>query len=170
MTQIDSPLRRVLGDKTTNASLRSHVSTQTWKNPAASRDNLSVSFGDSTRSPTMSTQFNSPRLGQKRRIEEVEGHEQSESQQSTNTQRLSQVTNVLSDGSLQIDDMMEDSTSHTKSTAQTSLTSFRASQTEQEPAELQFEIHEEMSQRTLDKMVCRHQDPPGPSRLTILPA
>ena len=49
--------------------------------------------------------------------------------------------------------MMLDSTTNTRSTAPTSMTSFKDSQAEPEPPEVQFEIHEEMSQRTLDKMV-----------------
>lgn len=152
MPRIDSPVRRVLADKPANASIKSHKGTITWKNPASSRDSLSISFGDTTRSPKTSHTFKSPRVGQKRRIEEVEDAERNESQQSADTQRLSQATDLLSDGSL---DMMVDSTTNTRSTAQTSLTSFHASQAEPESAEAQFEfeIHEEMSQRTLDKMV-----------------
>lgn len=152
MPRMDSPVRRVLGDKPTNASIKSLKNAITWKNPASSRDSLSISFADTTRSPNASHTFKSPRVGQKRRIEEVEEAERNESQQSTDTQRLSQATDFLSDGSL---DPMVDSATSTRSTAQTSLTSFHASQTEPEPAEAQFEfeIHEEMSQRTLDKMV-----------------
>ena len=159
MPRIDSPVRRVLADKPTNASIKSQKNAITWKNPASSRDNLSISFGETTRSPKTSHTFKSPRVGQKRRIEEVEDAERNESQQSTDTQRLSQATDFLSDGSL---DLMVVSTTNTRSTGQTSLTSFHASQAEPESAEAQFEfeIHEEMSQRTLDKMVCCSLDIP----------
>ena len=54
-----------------------------------------------------------------------------------------------------MDDIMADSRDGKTSTAQTSLTSFHASQPEESQGEVQFEIHEEMSQRTLDKMVWR---------------
>lgn len=153
MPRIDSPVRRVLADKPTNASIKSQKSTITWKHPASARDSLSISFSDTTRSPKPSQTSRGPRVGQKRPIEEVEDAERNESQQSTDTQKLSQATDFLSDGSLDI--MVESSTTNTRSTAQTSLTSFHASQAEPEPAEAQFEfeIHEEMSQRTLDKMV-----------------
>ncbi len=152
MPRIDSPVRRVLGDKTTNASIKSQKNRMTWKNPASSCDSLSVSFGDTLQSPKTSSVSRSPRVGRKRKIEEVEEAERNESQHSTGTQTLSQVTDLLSDGSLN----MVDSATNTRSTAQTSLTSFYASQAEVELAEAQFEfeIHEEMSQRTLDKMVC----------------
>lgn len=153
MAQLNSPSRRVLGDKTTNASIRPQHLSKTVKNPTLTRDSLSLSYGQPTHSPRTSMLFKSPRAGQKRRIDEVEDAEKHDSQQSTDTQRLSEAGDWLSDESSHMDDMMVDSTSHSKSTAQTSLTSFHASQIEQEPAEVQFEIPDEMSQRTLDKMV-----------------
>ena len=152
MPQIDSPARRALGNLTTNASIKPQTSVKTWRNPASSRDSLTVSFGETTRSPKPSVVFKSPRIGQKRSIEEVEDPERNESQHSTDTQPLSQATEPLSD-SLEDSAMMVDSTTNTRSTAPTSMTSFKDSQAEPEPPEVQFEIHEEMSQRTLDKMV-----------------
>ena len=167
MPLADSPARRVLGNKTTNASIKSQKSVKTWNNPTSSRDSLSISFGEITRSPKPSVNFKGPRVGQKRRIEEVEDHERNESQQSTDTQRLSQATDFLSDGSSFPNEMMVDSVSNSKSTAQTSLTSFHASQTEPDAAEAEFEIHEEMSQRTLDKMVCCFQTLQAADMLTV---
>lgn len=153
MPRMDSPMRRVLGNKTTNASVRPSSPAKTWKHPTTSSDKLSVSFGESKRSPRSPQLFKSPRIGQKRRIDEVEHHDRHDSQQSTDTQRLSQATDLLSDDSSEMEDLLVDSTENTKSTAHTSLTSFQASQNEPEPVEVEFQIPDEMSQRTLDKMV-----------------
>jgi len=137
-----SPMRRVLADKSTNASLnmpRQHT---------PQKPSLSVPEQTSPRrSSPLSRSLHrispgSPGTGRKRRIEEVED---GASQTSNTTQKLSQITEILSDG------VSEEGTSMESRT--TMMTRFHASQEEQPPLEDTFEIHEEHSQRTVDKLV-----------------
>ncbi len=149
-----SSMRRVLADKNKNASLCINKHAK----PA------SMLQSTSTKPPTSSTQTpkqaqvqtegSSPRLGQKRKIDEVEDTEEgTDSQNSNTTQPLSDLSDSISDTDIEICDVTTASTRDTISTAPSTLPSFHASQADIGPADVEFEIHEEMSQRTLDKLV-----------------
>ncbi|KIW44892.1 uncharacterized protein PV06_03329 [Exophiala oligosperma] len=153
MSTVTSPTRRVLGEKDPNALLSPTKATKT-----------SLVEG-TTLSPRSLKRFASPispRAGQKRKIVETcnnnEEAEDSQQQQTNNSQLfLSQHTDILSsDGPLSEHRDASQSpmaaTQH-KSMSNTTLTSCQASQ-EEESAQLEseFQIHDEPSQQTLDKM------------------
>ena len=157
MAIITSPSRRVLGDKTTNASVRQR----------ASHDELKTNLDAlTTREPVLSVKPTSeqrhragvtPKVGQKRRIEEVDGPEDppqlgQETPRSTSSlsQTLGELDSDKSDGG------KAQSKNQDKATTTTHLlvSSFRASQELPMQIEDQFEIQEEMSQQTLDQIVC----------------
>lgn len=155
MSTTTSPTRRVLGPKNPNAPLQQHTSK-------GSNTALQVASPASQRpakrplsrasSPAMS-----PRIGQKRKIEEVHETERADSQETNNnaSDSSSQMTDLLSDSQSEMGDKSRTSMSQSKSTLNTTFTSFHGSQEEPPPVEPEFHILEEASQQTLDKMVCR---------------
>lgn len=97
---------------------------------------------------------NSLKVGQKRRIEEVDDVERNDSlelsQRSDGTQTLS----LLSGGSSEAGEMSLDVIDCIRPTNTTSALSFGTSQQEPGPMETTFEIHDEvMSQNSRDQMV-----------------
>lgn len=155
MNTLASPVRRVLGQKNPNAPLlspspRKAQQPNTIASPVRERSNLKRPVSPSSAIPPSS------RAGQKRKIHEVEEEIPVESQSSTLSHHpLSQMTGMWSDQSSQDIPSPGRSLEFTKSTPRTALTSFQASQEESQTIEAQFIIHDEPSQRTLDKMV-RH--------------
>ena len=152
MSTVASPSRRVFGDKNPNA----HLQTQSPHRRTKQSLDLASPVQSSLKRPLSPSYFPlfSPRAGQKRRIEDVNEEEPTDSQ-TTNTQPWSPITDVLMDSSSDQEDTSRTSIAQTKSTPATTFTSssFYASQDEQSQPEVQFQIHDEPSQQTLDKMV-----------------
>jgi hypothetical protein len=94
-----------------------------------------------------------PITGQKRRIHEVDGTEDQERQGLDRACSTSPLTVLPTEANSETYHIEFSSTGQTKSTTPTSLTSFHASQEPPMPVEDQFDIQDEMSQRTLDKIV-----------------
>jgi hypothetical protein len=99
-----------------------------------------------------------PKAGQKRRIEEVDGTEEQEQQRQDRAGSTSPLALLPTEPNSETDEGEFPSTSQTKATASTLLTSFHASQEPPIPVEDQFDIQDEMSQRTLDKIVSGSAD------------
>jgi hypothetical protein len=95
----------------------------------------------------------SPRTGQKRRIDEVDGTEEQEQQGQNKAGSASPLTVLPTEPDSETDDRDFLSTSQTKSATSSALSSFHVSQESSVPVEDQFEIQDEMSQQTLDKIV-----------------
>jgi hypothetical protein len=153
MNPLVSPARRVLGKKDPNAPLLSPSPKKTQHahpiaSPARERSNLKRPISPSSSVPP------SPRAGQKRKIQETEDDLMLDSQNSSFSHHpLSQMTGMWSDRSSQDASSPPRSMELAKSTPHTALTSFQASQEESQAIEVQFVIHDEPSQQTLDKMV-----------------
>lgn len=153
MNPLASPARRVLGQKDPNAPLPSPSPKKTQHShsiasPVRERSNLKrpVSPGSSVPS--------SPRAGQKRKIQETQDDLLLDSQNSSFSHHpLSQMTGMWSDRSSEDASSPPMSMGLTRSTPHTASTSFQASQEDSQVIEAQFVIHDEPSQRTLDKMV-----------------
>lgn len=97
--------------------------------------------------------FSSPRAGQKRKIDEVHEDSLAGSQSTGSLHPLSQVTDVLSDVHAELEETVQIAIGEPLFTLNSVSTSFRVSQDEPAEIEAEFEIHEEPSQQTLDKMV-----------------
>ncbi|KAK5070981.1 hypothetical protein LTR64_003956 [Lithohypha guttulata] len=139
---MNSPARRVLGDKDKNA----HLNIRSPKRDPTSKSDMAT-IATSRRIIEFTQPSSSPRTGNKRKIEEVEDAERVHEDNTSDSQR----TQLLSDSELD-DDRHQNNTS--VSVARTSYvtaeTSFSASQM---PLEPHFELpQEEMSQRTLEKL------------------
>jgi hypothetical protein len=153
MNTLASPTRRVLGQKDPNAPLQSPSPRKSQHalstaSPVSERPSLKRPASPSSSIPP------SPRAGQKRKIQEAEEDLPAESQTSTLSHHpLSQMTGIWSDATSQDASSPPRSMQQTKSTPNTALTSFQASQEESQAIEAEFIIHDEPSQRALDKMV-----------------
>ncbi|KIV80016.1 hypothetical protein PV11_07550 [Exophiala sideris] len=144
MSAVTSPARRVLGEKDPNTLLAQIQS------PKKAR--LDIEFA-SPRSLKPRHASGSPHAGQKRKIHQVEDEEAAESQNSNALQILSHRTDILSDEEPSMhEEGFYTSMAEIKSTPNTLLTSFRASQEEHPQLEAEFVILDEPSQQTLDKM------------------
>jgi hypothetical protein len=146
MASSKSPVRRVLGDKPTNTPIRKQSPSKSLFHSARAVHNPSVGVSKED-SHTEST---SSRLGQKRSIEEVEDAEREDgsarnSQASDATQALS----LLSDAS-----KAGDETGNTSMKLDEPARPFSQSQGELAMIETTFEILDEPSQNTRDKLVC----------------
>lgn len=153
MNTLTSPTRRVLGQKDPNAPLQSSSPRKSQHalataSPISERPNLKRPSSANSSNPP------SPRAGQKRKIQESGDDLLADSQNSTLSHHpLSQMTGLWSEPSSQDVSSPPRSMLQTKSTPNTAQTSFQASQEEPQTIEAQFVIHEEPSQKTLDKMV-----------------
>jgi hypothetical protein len=147
-----SPMRRVLGDKTTNASL--HVYRHDGGIKATPKKiHISPRFHDDE---VIFLREENPKIGQKRSIAQVDGteeHEESRSRQASLSRGTKAETDVVVIKEEEDSDAEEPSSAETKATHETKLTSFHESQEGPLPLEEQFEIQEEASQRTLEKLV-----------------
>ncbi|KAK4935781.1 hypothetical protein LTR10_023231 [Elasticomyces elasticus] len=144
MSAVNSPARRVLGEKDPNTLLAQIQS------PKKARLDIGFASPRSLKPPHAS---GSPHAGQKRKIHQVEDEEAAESQNSNALQILSQRTDLLSDEEPSMhEEGFYTSMAEIKSTPNTLLTSFRASQEEHPQLEAEFVILDEPSQQTLDKM------------------
>jgi hypothetical protein len=147
-----SPARRVLADKTPNASLRRALDLM----PKPYFDHPVVEEPkDFIKHPVQMEVDRrvSPRTGQKRRIDEVDGTEEQEQQRRDKAGSASPLTVLPTELDSETDDRDFMSTSQTKSATSSALSSFHVSQGSAVPVEDQFEIQDEMSQQTLDKIV-----------------
>ncbi|KIX06469.1 uncharacterized protein Z518_04445 [Rhinocladiella mackenziei CBS 650.93] len=151
MATTTSPTRRVLGDKDPNAPPHMRSPRKTWPGPDVTSPVTHASSVKRPLSPTVSP-LTSPRRGQKRKIDRVVHEETDDSQPTTATHPWSQMTDLLSDGQLEHVSTPRTSMTQTKSTPNTVYTPFRASQEEPFQVEAEFQIHDEPSQQTLDKM------------------
>jgi hypothetical protein len=148
-----SPARRVLGDKTPNASMKRRAFEPMPKSY------LDYPVSDEPKAMTkhpveMDVERNvTPKAGQKRRIHEVDGTEDQEQRALDMACSTSPLTVLPTEPNSETDHIEFSSTCQTKSTTSTTLTSFHASQEPPMPVEDQFDIQDEMSQRTLDKIV-----------------
>jgi len=148
-----SPARRVLGDKTTNASVHRHP------HQLATKPQLGQSMSDRPHvsayqaAVTRTMMKVSPKAGQKRRIHEVDGTEEQGQLEQGKPRSSSPLTVVSTEPNSEADERGWSSTAQTKSSVTTLFTSFQASQEPPAPLEDQFEIQDEMSQQTLDKIV-----------------
>jgi len=153
MTTLTSPTRRVLGKKDPNAPL---LSSSPRKSQPVLGIGSTISDRPNLKRPASASSSNpsSPRAGQKRKIQNAGDDLPADSQYSTlGHHPLSQMTGLWSDPSSQDASSPPRSMLQAKSTPNTAQTSFQASQEESQTIEAQFIIHEEPSQRTLDKMV-----------------
>jgi hypothetical protein len=165
-----TPARRVLGNKTTNAFIQQRVHDKN-NDPTIL---IEASIVEQLRDKVVAFQKQgSLQAGQKRSISQVDGadeHEQSLMRQgrlsplTMEEQRLvkkeededdvakldSEVGRALKH---EEDDRTEASLSESKTTTDTLLTSFRASQEGPLPIEEQFDIQDEPSQKTLENLV-----------------
>jgi hypothetical protein len=158
MSTPTSPTRRVLGDKTPNASLKRRAHEPLLKPP------LDYSMPDEPRALTKTAvdmrigRTIAPTTGQKRRIHEVDGTEEQEQRDPDRTGSTSPLTILAPEPTSEADEGDSSSTIQASSTTSTLLASSHASQASQEPlihVEDQFDIQDEMSQRSLDKIVSR---------------
>lgn len=134
---MNSPVRRVLGDKDKNA----HLNISSPKKTAL---DAVPNVTSSPRKPSNMASHSSPQAGIKRKIAEVEDAERVEEGNND-----SQRTQLLSDSEMDVT-YVDSSTSNMQQSYDTAATSFSASQN---PLEQHFELQqEEMSQRTLDKL------------------
>ncbi len=137
MSAAASPTRRVLGEKDLNALL-SPKKTKAAGELVSPRPLKRVASSSS------------PRAGQKRKIAEVHNQEVGDSQKTNTSHTSSQGPEILSDGPSVHHETVRAPTAQAKSTV---YTSFHASQEEPVQLESEFEILDEPSQQTLDKMV-----------------
>jgi hypothetical protein len=150
-----SPTRRVLGDKTPNASLKRRAHEPLLK------PQFDYSVPDEPRAliktaADMRIGRNiAPTAGQKRRIHEVDGAEEQEQQGQESTGSTSPLTVLPTESTSEADEGDFSSTIQASSTTSTLLNSFHASQEPPGRVEDQFDIQDEMSQRSLDKIVSR---------------
>ncbi|KAI1610204.1 hypothetical protein EDD36DRAFT_467278 [Exophiala viscosa] len=144
MNALTSPARRVLGEKDPNTLLAQVQS------PKKAR--LDIGFA-SPRSVKPAHPSGSPHAGQKRKLQQVEDEAAAESQNTSTLHILSQRTELLSDEEPSVhEEGFYTSMAEIKSTPNTLLTSFHASQEEHPQLEAEFVILDEPSQQTLDKM------------------
>ncbi|KAJ9608684.1 hypothetical protein H2200_006455 [Cladophialophora chaetospira] len=155
MSPAFSPSRLALGPKDLNAVLKKQqtVFKMSTRAPEAATSVASLLSAKRPLSPTMPP-TTSPRAGQKRKISEIPNSDQSDSQETTSGPLLSQITDTLSDTQSQsdIEESAGPSMTRSKSTLNTSFTSFKDSQEDAPQVEPEFHILEEPSQRTLDTM------------------
>ncbi len=140
-----SPTRRVLGDKTTNASIVSRPTKDQRMLDLPAKTSPSVTVNKTTMKVT-------PRAGQKRRIHEVDGAEE-QNQNQGQAGSSSPLTDVATDPRSETEQRSFSSASQPKTATLSLLSSFHVSQEPPAPLEDQFEIQDEMSQQTLDKIV-----------------
>jgi hypothetical protein len=150
-----SPTRRVLGDKTPNASLKRRAHEPLLK------PQFDYSMPDEP-IPLIKTAADmrigrtiAPTAGQKRRIHEVDGTEEQEEQGQDRTGSTSPLIVLPTDLTSEADEGGFSSTVQASSTTSTLLTSLHGSQEPPLHVEDQFDIQDEMSQRSLDKIVSR---------------
>jgi hypothetical protein len=144
-----SPARRVLADKTPNASIRRAHEPMPKPMSEEPKALMKHTF-------EMEVERNTtPKAGQKRRIHEVDGAEEQEEQGRDRAGLTPPLITLPTEPNSEANDREFLSTSQTKTTTSTLLTSFHASQELPMPLEDQFDIQDEMSQRTLDKLVSR---------------
>ena len=150
-----SPTRRVLGDKTPNASLKRRAHEPLLK------PQFDYSIPDEPRALIKTTtdmrigRNIAPMVGQKRRIHEVDGIEEQEQRGPDRTGSISPLTVLPTKPTSETDEGDFSSTVQASSTTSTLLTSSHASQESLMHVEDQFDIQDEMSQRSLDKIVSR---------------
>jgi hypothetical protein len=168
MATTASPARRVLGNKTTNAFIRQRVHDKNNEPTILIEALIVEQLRDNV---VVFQKQGSLQAGQKRSISQVDGadeHEQSLTRQgrlsplTMEEQRLvkkeeddvarldSEVGRALKHEG---DDRTETSFSESKTTTDTLLTSFHASQEGPPPIEEQFDIQDEPSQKTLENLV-----------------
>jgi hypothetical protein len=148
-----SPTRRVLGDKTPNASLKRRAHEPLLK------PQFDYSIPDELRALIKTADMRigrniAPTAGQKRRIHEVDGTEEQEQRGQDRTGSKSPLT-ALPSATSEADEGDSSSTVQENSTTSTLLASSHASQESLMLVEEQFDIQDEMSQRSLDKIVSR---------------
>ena len=150
-----SPTRRVLADKTPNASIKCRAYETLPKQQAdcLMRDERTISIECAV--DTKGRMTLTPKAGQKRRIQDVDGTEDQEQQRLDRGGSASPRMVLPTEPTSEADERDFISTAQTRSTTSTLLTSFHASQDPSMPVEDQFDIQEEMSQRTLDKIVSK---------------
>jgi hypothetical protein len=95
----------------------------------------------------------SPKAGQKRRIHQVDGTEEQEQHERERASPALSLTVLPTEPNSETDERDFLSTSQSKGSTSSASTSFHIPQESSGPAEEQFEIQDEMSQRTLDKIV-----------------
>lgn len=148
----NSPARRVLADKTPNASVR------------RAHDSMAKHYVDSSKSTEHEACMNhsvemevrrnvAPKAGQKRRLHEVDGTEEQYQPGHHRTGSTSPGAAPPTEPNSESDDGDFLTSRQTESTASTTSTSFHSSQEPVVTTEDQFGIEEEMSQQTLDKIV-----------------
>ncbi|KAL2425979.1 hypothetical protein ABEF95_008457 [Exophiala dermatitidis] len=158
MSTTTSPTRRVLGEKDPNANLQIHSLSPRKANVHTGLENASpIAQRPTTLKRALSPSSPRPRAGQKRKIEDANDEESiipdsQDGNASTaypHAHPLSQMTDILSDSPSEVEGV-----GLYKSTPNTVFSSFRPSQDDPShvQVEAQFEIHEEPSQQTLDKM------------------
>jgi hypothetical protein len=153
-----SPTRRVLGDKTPNASLKRRAHEPLLK------PQFDYSMPDEPRALTKTAadirigRTIAPTAGQKRRIHEVDGAEEQEEQGPDRTGSTSPLIVMPTESTSEAGEGGFSSTGQASSTTSTLLTSLHASQEPPVHVEDQFDIQDEMSQRSLDKIVSRLAD------------
>lgn len=162
MSVSTSPARRVLGEKDANTLLLPQQS------PGKTKVDLELG---SPRLRKTAFPLGSLQAGQKRKIQQVDEEEATESPNVNASHTLSQRTELLSDEERSgPEEGFYTSLAETRSTPTTVFTSFHQSQEEHPQLEAEFVILEEPSQQTLDKMVCLFTFTKVPWVLTDRPA
>jgi hypothetical protein len=147
-----SPARRVLADKTPNAFIRRADGPMAKPYLDDSLFKEQRDFVNQTVEMDVDRRL-SPKTGQKRRIHEVDGTEAQEQLGRDRAGLASPPTVLPTEPNSETDDRDFLSTSQTKRATSSALTSFYVSQESSVPVEDQFEIQDEMSQQTLEKIV-----------------
>jgi hypothetical protein len=150
-----SPTRRVLSDKTPNASLKRRAHEPLLKPqfdylmPDEPKALIKIAAD-------MKIGRNiAPTAGQKRRIHEVDGTEGQEERSQDRTGSTSPLIVLPTEPTPEADGGDSSSTVQASNTTSTLLTSLHASQEPPVHVEDQFDIQDEMSQRSLDRIVSR---------------
>ena len=149
-----SPTRRVLGDKTPNASLKRRAQEPLLK------PQFDYAIPDELRALIKTADMRigrniAPTAGQKRRIHEVDGTEEQEQRGQDRKGSKSPLTVLPTEPTSEADEGDFSSAVQANSTTSTFLASSHASQESLMPVEEQFNIQDEISQRSLDKIVSR---------------
>jgi aspartate oxidase len=141
-----SPVRRVLGDKPTNTSIRKQSPTK----HTAHKPHNSGAWRTQSSAGIIRTESTASRSGQKRSIEEVEDAEREDaSAQDSQASDATQALSLLSDAS-----QSRHETAGTSMKLDEPVRPFAQSQGECAMIETTFEIPDEPSQNTRDKLVC----------------
>ena len=148
-----SPVRGVLADKTTNASLQRLTLDHQYKEARELLPPHSPSQRDETAFLKAPRSLSTWKQGQKRSIHEVNGTYEQELKEQPTVGSSTPASHTATEPNSESDGQEATPSLELKTPISTQLTSFHASLEPPMPLEEHFDIQEEYSQRTLDRIV-----------------